>query len=223
MNKKQKLGPSEKIIQVYAKVSDLIRTEYIADKPEESKILIDDLIKKFDEEGILDTLKIKADGTVNRGNTRCIFAGIKNLEYLPIDLGFFIGLFRGDNEHIISIRKIIYDQEIDTVHPKCRSVKPPTTEEYRNKIGRSQGNKDFAINWSDEFVLLQSHFEQKEVSEKQDISQDFVYKKELVWLSRILDHWKNCDIDPTKKENCKWCHILFNAELSLKEELNHKR
>lgn len=179
MIKKQKLGPSEKVIQLYVKVSDIIRTEHREEIDSiyknrhktmampENVFSVEDLIKDIDDKGILDALKIKADGTVMRGNTRCEVADIKGIEYLPIDLGFFIGLFHGDKAHITTIRKIIYEQEIDTMNTGCRPVKPPTTEEYRKKVGRTPGDKDYLINWSDEFVLLQSHFIQKKVHEKQ--------------------------------------------------------
>lgn len=202
-------GNSEAVIQLYAKVTDLIRTEYLTTRQEKydyKKLLLD--VKK---NGFAHSLKVKPDGLVMRGNTRCEVANELGIEYLPIDAGFFIGIHTTEKDNVMVMRKIFYDEEIDNINNICRPIKKPTTEKYRKKVGFDPSKKDYLINWSDEFMFLESHFEEVDVKPNIEI------KKELHHLEELLNHWKRCDKPPTSEESCKWCYLLFNITIDYKE------
>lgn len=213
MSNIKEYGNSEVVIQLYAKVSDLIRTEYSTLEPGIDEE-IQGLLASVKKHGFRDSLKVKPDGLIMRGNGRCEVAKELGIEYLPIDAGFFVGIHTTEKDHVMVIRKIFYEEEIDYINNLCRPVKKPTTDEHRKKIGfnpNQMKEEDYLINWSDEFMFLESHFETVETI------QNIEEKKDLLPLEDLLNHWKGCDKIPTSEENCKWCYSLFKTAIDLKE------
>ncbi len=97
------------MIQIYVKRSDLIRSGEITDKEDYNKIL-HSVIK----DGIRDTLHCKPSGHILRGNTRLGIAEEVGIDYLPISLKAFIGLFVSSDGKKLKIRKSIIDYFVNT-------------------------------------------------------------------------------------------------------------
>jgi len=81
------------MIQLYAKRSDIIPSEKIGtDELFYSEVL--EFCKQLDKEGMRDSLKIKPNGYVIRGNERLYWLDQQQpaVNYVPIDLGYYLGL-----------------------------------------------------------------------------------------------------------------------------------
>lgn len=137
------------MIQLYVKMSDLSISEVTSITGDEYIELEKDIRKN----GILDSLMIKPDGGINRGNTRLKVAETLGMTYLPVDVGHFIGLTRLNSG--ILLRESILDAEIrPDFNINCRPVHPPVTDKI--PLRYSDIIKDYSIdgNLSDDYIVL---------------------------------------------------------------------
>lgn len=118
------------MIQLYAHVNDLIQSESLEHNRKER--LIDESTSSILENGIWDCLNIKPDGYILRGNLRLSLAAQLNLDYLPINLASFLGIYVNSDGVHIRIRKSIVDYYIEnrpetndhTIYKACVPADP---------------------------------------------------------------------------------------------------
>lgn len=148
------------IIQLYAKKSDLILSEppafaevegvteeYSREVQEEVAELAADLAQN----GMKKAIKIKSTGYIVRGNTRVLAT---TEDYVPVDLGFFIGLFRAHvaDSQAVCLRRSVVEQELEkTLNNRRRPVKPPNSHTIPFK---HLGGAKFEIDLSDEYMVF---------------------------------------------------------------------
>lgn len=105
------------MIQLYAHINDLIQSEEFQHAaPSVVKEVREDILKN----GMRDKMNIKPDGYIVKGNTRL---GIMKdrLEYFPISLPCFLGLYINSDGTHIRIRKEIIDALMGTTENQMNS------------------------------------------------------------------------------------------------------
>lgn len=118
------------MIQLFARTSDLISSEKVVSN---GKFFLE-LLESVYEEGIKDALNIKPDGYVIRGNTRVRVAESLDIEYVPINLKAFLGLFLNLDATYLRIRKSVVEymkskkENFDEFDRECIPVIPAKKE-----------------------------------------------------------------------------------------------
>ena len=134
------------IIQLYARKSDLIYSEPEKGFEEEIEALSVDI----KQNGIIDAVKCKSNGYICKGNTR---VQATDDEFIPIDLGFFIGLMKVNTKEgeAVALRRDLVMEEIEkNLTNRSRPVKPA------NKIDIPivKEKENYIIDLSDNYIIF---------------------------------------------------------------------
>ncbi len=108
------------MIQLYAKMDDLRPSEY-------PNLSVDEKwYEMFTKEGIKDSIRIRPDGYITRGNTRYDWTVKFGRElFLPIDLGYYLGLCLSKEKTITMRREVLQKEIMKGWDNKCRPIHPP--------------------------------------------------------------------------------------------------
>lgn len=137
------------MIQLYAKISDLSISE-ITSKSCDEYI---ELEKDIRANGIKDSLMVKPNGGINRGNTRLTVAETLGMTFLPVDVGHFIGLTKLNSG--ILLRESILDAEIrPDFNINCRPVHPPVTDKIPFRFSGKINANSIDANLSDDYIVM---------------------------------------------------------------------
>lgn len=137
------------MIQLYAKISDISISEIADTSSQEFLSLLEDVR----ENGIKDSLLVKPDGGVNRGNTRLKVAETLGMTHIPVDVGHFIGLIKLKSG--ILLRESILDAEIRTNFViYCKPVHPDVTDKIPLTFNEEIGAYTIGANLSDDYIAL---------------------------------------------------------------------
>lgn len=123
------------MIQVYANIDHLIQTEeeYMANRSKEVNEWTRQAMKKYREQiainGIYDQLKINPYGDIADGNARLIIGRELGYTYLPIDLGWLLGIQVFPHSKKITIRTELLEYFAHHLDKK-RSVEPLNTKPF---------------------------------------------------------------------------------------------
>ena len=102
------------MIQTYVHVRDLIQTEHSDHYEGYDQEIINERAHEYTKHGMRSKMNIKPSGYILKGNTRLAAIVKSGLEYVPISLPAFLGLYINSDASSIRIRQSIIDELMNT-------------------------------------------------------------------------------------------------------------